>query len=180
MPHKRAVIDLLDEVTPQAGKIGSVNTVLNRDGRLIGDNTDIRGVMAALEPTGSEDRFVILGTGGMSRTFQAGITGSCRVLSRAELDTSTDATVVINATPTGMPGVPSRPNLLDQFPSCRIYIESVVNRTPTVVEALRRGLFVFTGDRITMEQACAQFELFTGRPAPREIMRRAWENLVNE
>ena len=71
IPHKVAVIEHLDELTPAARAIGAVNTVVRRDGRLIGENTDgkgfLRGVRqdAGLEPFGQ--RVVVLGAGGAAR-----------------------------------------------------------------------------------------------------------------
>ena len=71
IPHKEAVLAYLDDVDPEAAAIGAVNTVVNRDGRLIGYNTDGAGFLAALK---SEARFVpkkrnvlILGAGGAAR-----------------------------------------------------------------------------------------------------------------
>ncbi|HEX5499322.1 MAG TPA: shikimate dehydrogenase, partial [Thermomicrobiales bacterium] len=48
VPHKVAVMALVDEVAPTAARAGAVNTVVNRDGRLLGDNTDIYGFATAL------------------------------------------------------------------------------------------------------------------------------------
>jgi shikimate dehydrogenase len=71
IPYKEAVLALLDEVDPNAAGIGAVNTVVNRDGKLAGYNTDSSGFMLALEkeggfyPTGK--RAVLLGSGGVAR-----------------------------------------------------------------------------------------------------------------
>jgi len=48
VPHKEAVVHLLDEVEPLAARIGAVNTIVNDDGRLSGHNTDVSGFAAAL------------------------------------------------------------------------------------------------------------------------------------
>lgn len=75
VPHKRAVVPLVDELTPQAAAIGAVNTIVNRDGRLIGDNTDGIGFLRSLtdaadfDPRGS--RVVVLGAGGAARAIVA-------------------------------------------------------------------------------------------------------------
>jgi shikimate dehydrogenase len=71
VPHKEAVIPLLDEVGDQAARAGAVNTIVNRDGRLFGFNTDGPGFVAALrqeasvEPAGRS--FLLLGAGGAAR-----------------------------------------------------------------------------------------------------------------
>ncbi len=49
IPHKRAVLALLDEVTDTAALLGAANTIINRGGRLVGDNTDAAGFTADLD-----------------------------------------------------------------------------------------------------------------------------------
>ena len=71
IPHKQAVMALLDEVDPLAAAIGAVNTIVKRGGRLVGYNTDAHGFMralkedAAFEPSGR--RALLLGAGGAAR-----------------------------------------------------------------------------------------------------------------
>ncbi len=73
IPHKEAIPSLLDEVDPQAARIGAVNTIVNRDGRLIGYNTDAPGFLSALLEGASpgfnlrDKRVVLLGNGGAAR-----------------------------------------------------------------------------------------------------------------
>jgi shikimate dehydrogenase len=71
VPYKELVISLLDEVDPLAGRIGAVNTVVNRDGRLCGYNTDMTGFARALREEGDFDasgaHVVLLGAGGAGR-----------------------------------------------------------------------------------------------------------------
>ncbi len=75
IPHKVAVLPLLDELSPEAALIGAVNTVIIRDGKLIGENTDGKGFLrglkqdAAMDPAGKSA--VILGAGGASRAIAA-------------------------------------------------------------------------------------------------------------
>ena len=71
IPHKEAIIPLLDSVEDAALKIGAVNTVLNRDGKLIGYNTDGRGFVEALkEVTELKDKqILIIGAGGAARAI---------------------------------------------------------------------------------------------------------------
>lgn len=71
-PHKQAIIPLLDELTPAASIIGAVNAVSNRNGYLIGDNTDGRGIVAALKAMGSslvEKKVTFLGAGSHARAY---------------------------------------------------------------------------------------------------------------
>ncbi len=70
IPHKQTVIPLLDELTPTAQAIGAVNTVILRDGRLVGENTDAPGFLADLKQSlnvASAGRALVLGCGGAAR-----------------------------------------------------------------------------------------------------------------
>lgn len=78
VPHKERVIPLLDDVDPEALRTGAVNTIVNRDGLLLGHNTDIEGFLAALQigwgrgPAGA--RCLVVGAGGAARAVVAGLT----------------------------------------------------------------------------------------------------------
>lgn len=72
MPHKVTVVPLLDELSEAAGIIGAVNTVVNRDGKLFGENTDGKGFVRALEDSGESiegKTITILGAGGAARAI---------------------------------------------------------------------------------------------------------------
>ena len=78
VPHKRAVMALIDDVTPLALKVGAVNTIVERDGRLVGDNTDVHGFAASLRETfpGAGSRpALILGAGGAARAVALALAG---------------------------------------------------------------------------------------------------------
>ncbi len=78
IPHKVAVLQHLDKITPEAALMGAVNTVIHRDGELIGTNTDGKGFMmslkldAKIDPKGK--RVVILGAGGAARAIAVELT----------------------------------------------------------------------------------------------------------
>ena len=71
MPHKEAVLPLLDEVDDLASSIGAVNTIVKKDNRLLGFNTDAYGFIEALDKEGHFDpegkRVIILGAGGVGK-----------------------------------------------------------------------------------------------------------------
>lgn len=79
IPHKTAARALLDECDPLAARVGAINTIVNRDGRLIGYNTDVGGFMQALaahkeHPFHSQGKHaIILGTGGAARAAAFGL-----------------------------------------------------------------------------------------------------------
>lgn len=93
VPHKQAVMAALDEVTTEARAIGAVNTIVHRDGRLVGYNTDALGFLRALREAGFDPRgcrAVVLGAGGAARAVvyallaaRAQVTIANRTVSRA-------------------------------------------------------------------------------------------------
>ena len=91
IPHKEAVMAMLDEVDEVADRIGAVNTIVNREGRLFGYNTDLSGLMRALGEDGGFEtagrRVVIAGAGGAARAAVAGL-----------LDAGASSVTIINRT----------------------------------------------------------------------------------
>lgn len=71
VPHKQAVMEYLDEVDDLASRIGAVNTIVNRSGRLLGTNTDAEGFIISLREQGGVEpsglRVVLIGSGGAAR-----------------------------------------------------------------------------------------------------------------
>jgi shikimate dehydrogenase len=78
-PHKEAVMAHLDEITPEVQAIGAVNTIVLREGRTIGYNTDWYGFLAALQENGFAPqgrRAVVLGAGGAARAVVYALAGA--------------------------------------------------------------------------------------------------------
>ncbi len=199
IPFKEEIIPLLDDLDPQAAKIGAVNTVVNRDGRLTGYNTDWIGAMTALTAKISlKSRHVlILGAGGASRAIAYGIFHQGGKVTLTDIDTARaaamagdlgaeaippdaldrcPATILVNATPVGMTpdldGIPLDPDLLGRF---GVVMDIVYQPLATrlLKEAQARGAATIDGLQMLIHQATAQFELFTGQEAPAEVMSRA-------
>jgi shikimate 5-dehydrogenase len=85
MPHKIKVIPMLDELSEAAQIIGAVNTVINEDGHLIGENTDGKGFTRSLMREGVElagKKIMILGAGGAARAIavECALAGAAQVL----------------------------------------------------------------------------------------------------
>lgn len=80
IPHKEAVIPLLDEIDEMAAAIGGVNTIINNNGRLKGYNTDATGFMRGLREDGAYDpvgsRVVVIGAGGAARAVTYALAGA--------------------------------------------------------------------------------------------------------
>lgn len=196
IPHKEAVIPFLDELDVSAERCGSVNTVVNCGGQLKGYSTDGAGAVMALERAGvnlKNARVRIIGTGGAARaiafalldaqiasiSFQADDQAQARKLTddlnRIKKIVVDDAAaeILINASPVGMhPNVDTSPVDLATLPMTRIVFDIVYNpvRTKLLRDADARGLKIVEGIGMFAEQAALQFELFTGSPAPRDLM----------
>jgi shikimate dehydrogenase len=91
IPHKEAVVPLLDEVDDLARRVGAVNTIVNREGRLSGHNTDVAGFLRALRQDGGFDP-------AGARALVAGAGGSARAVAVALIDSGAASITVINRT----------------------------------------------------------------------------------
>lgn len=90
MPHKQAVIPLLDRLDPLAARVGAVNTIVPEDGALVGYNTDVPGFLEPLQPWLAREHLFrmarVLGTGGAARAIIAGLAGENIVIVLAGRD----------------------------------------------------------------------------------------------
>ena len=81
IPHKEAVVPLLDDVDELSRRVGAVNTIVNRDGRLFGHNTDVAGFLRVLREDGGLDpagaRVLVAGAGGAARAVARPLIGGC-------------------------------------------------------------------------------------------------------
>ena len=182
IPYKQTVIPLCDEVDSRAAAIGAVNTVVNRDGKLTGYNTDIDGLIylakrARVDMAGK--KVVVLGSGGTSHTACAAAkelgAKEIVVVSRKGEDNyenisrHADAEVLINTTPVGMfPNAGVSPVSLDTFPRLTGVLDVVYNplRTALVIEAEVRKIPCSCGLPMLVAQAKRAAELFTGKDIP--------------
>lgn len=197
IPHKTEVMDYLDEIEPVARRIGAVNTIVNRDGSLIGYNTDWSGAMKALEDKIAlpGKTAVVLGAGGAARAIAFGLKEKGadpvvlnRTISRAEalasgiqcrfggieLIEQLSFDLIINATSVGMsPHADSTP--LDKAVLKDVIVfDTVYNplKTRLLREAEANGCATVTGLEMFINQAARQFELWTGQQPPTDLMRR--------
>jgi 3-dehydroquinate dehydratase/shikimate dehydrogenase len=177
IPHKTAVIPFMNELTPEAGEARAVNTVSWRDGKWVGDNTDVHGVRAALasarfDPAGKT--VLILGSGGAAKAALFAVREAKRVtmLSRREVPDASNyrCDLLINATPVGMYPAESATPLEGPIPAT-VVLDMVYN--PPVTRLLKsardQGKTVIQGTTMFLAQAARQFEIWTGHRAPSEI-----------
>ncbi len=183
IPYKKDVIPYLDMIDERAARIGAVNTVVNREGKLYGYNTDYDGMAYLVRSIGLDmtgKKVLILGSGGTSLTAYALASdlGAASVLrvSRTAKDADTvtyeevyashtDASVIINTTPVGMYPHPDGVAIdLARFSCLAGVIDAVYNplRTTLVETAASRGIPAVGGLGMLVAQAVRASEYFTG------------------
>jgi shikimate dehydrogenase len=207
LPHKEAALALADEASEAAREIGAANTLTFEDGRILADNTDAPGFLDAL-PSGRElrgARALVLGAGGSARAVvwalrRAGA-ADVRIWNRtpqragalaAELGARAVSgaqpldvpEVVVNCTSVGLAGEPAPfkalPLRADDLGAGSLVVDLVYRDGGTrFLEAARtRGADVVDGLEILVAQGAASFERWTGKAAPRTVMREAAGNSV--
>ncbi len=186
VPHKGVVVPLLDDVSDDAREADAVNTIVCRNGRLIGHNTDMPAmidVISDLRPHGSEHA-IILGAGGAGRAVQLALSklGVDRVSVLHRSDASIErlprligtADLLVNATPVGT-GSDQSPVPAELLRDDLAVLDLVYRPDPTrlVRDARKAGAVAEAGSALLLGQAWRAFELWLERPAPIEVMRAA-------
>jgi len=201
IPHKVDVMDVMDEVDQFVRDIGAMNTVVNRDGRLCGYNTDCTGALRAIESVMGGDaplqdkHVVMLGAGGTSRAIGYGVKargGRLTILNRTVAKAERLAgeigcewgpldrlpklqmDVLLNTTSVGMhPKMEDTPAPAELLREGMVVFDAVYNpmETRLLREAAERGCVTVSGVDMFVNQAVAQFELWTGGDAPEGLMR---------
>jgi shikimate dehydrogenase len=160
IPHKQAVVAACDEVDGEA-----VNTLIFRDGRVIGVNTD-KEILAGI----SASRACLIGAGGAALTLAPALPVDTRSFSRRG-DWPPDASgcdLIVNATPV-------RDELLVQPQAGQVVVDLAYSpdgsETALVAAARAAGCEVVDGFEALVRQGAKSFELWTGIPAPAGVMR---------
>ena len=197
IPHKRTVMRHLDSLDPLAARIGAVNTIFRRKGKLRGTNTDAAGVTVPLANRMPLKRasILVIGNGGAARAAAfalrekgARVTLSgrnprrVRALAKACGVTALDREALpgtyfdalVHATPIGMYPRDDECFFEDLIPADLVF-DMVYNPLETLLlkKARSQGKAVIQGLEMFLEQAAAQFEIWTGETAPRAVMKRA-------
>lgn len=198
MPLKQAIMKHLDRTDALSQKIGACNTVVrSQDGKLIGYNTDVVGILRPLEQRIDlrKAKILLLGAGGAARAAAFGLRqkgAEVFILNRTpqtaqKLARDADAKtvrrdqvsktsfdVILNATSVGMAGMKDETILEEKELNARLVFDMVYNplETPLLKMARKRGVAVITGAEMFVQQGADQFQLWTGKPAPREDMWR--------
>jgi shikimate dehydrogenase len=215
IPHKIEVIKYLDEVDYLAKNIGAVNTIINKDGRLYGTNSDGEGAYKAIidaEINLSGKKVLIIGSGGASRAVSFTLASKenlsslvilgrdinqasllCDDIKKATSCNSIaadigsiekhidDTALIINCSPVGMhPNVNESPVDKKHLKKCSAIFDIVYNPVKTLflMDAAKAGLITIEGTKMFLNQAIIQFELWTGKKAPYDVMEKVLlENL---
>ena len=195
VPYKKTVMPYLDFIDEKAKQIGSVNTVVNKDGVLYGYNTDYYGFLKTLEKVDFEPKnkkCLVLGSGGASLSVkQALIDRGAKVIviSRSGEDNYNnisrhfDASLIVNTTPLGKyPDNNKMPLSLDGFENLEAVID--INYTPLksklLIEAGKKNVKVSGGLTMLVWQAKKSAELFAGKPVSDEDAKKVENNLERE
>lgn len=205
LPHKKAVMELLDELDSPAKQTGAVNTILNSGGTLKGFNTDVNGFRRAAHKLvgGTKGkRVVILGAGGAASAVlqAAGDAREVTMLTRSpervheppievlsphsmlqltaeNLENPvSEADILVNATPVGLSTEESLVPRKMLHPNLAV-MDLIYRKGGTLLvrDALSAGCKAIGGEEMLLGQGMAAFEIFTGTAAPERVMRTALE-----
>ncbi|MCA1526757.1 shikimate dehydrogenase [Bradyrhizobium yuanmingense] len=206
-PYKEAVVPLLDALAPGAASMGAVNTVVVRDGRLTGHNTDTTGFARAVTPllAPSGNAIALIGAGGVGKAIAFALASlnvadirifdseparaeklaamlaprGARVAASVE-DALEGATGLINGTPVGM--LPNRDTPVPaRLLRADLWVADAVYSpliTPLLAAAREKGAKIMTGRDLAIYQAADAFELFTGLAPSTEIMGEAFDAVM--
>lgn len=196
IPYKKAVMPYLDEISPKAEKIGSVNTIVNKNGKLIGYNTDYAGFKFMADRAGivfEGTKTVILGSGGTSLTAYAVAkdfgASEVIVVSRngennyENISRNYDADILINTTPVGMyPENGKAPVSLEGFTKLRGVIDVIYNplNTRLLLDAKMRNIPCCGGIAMLVAQAVYAYSLFFDKDYEESVTERILSEMISE
>jgi len=198
IPHKHAALALATDAAPRARAIGAANTLIFDGGnRIRADNTDAPGLIAALPFSAAGRTALVLGAGGSARAAVWALLDAgarevlvwnrtpararelCAQVGGTPVPSAEPADLLVNCTSVGLD--PSQdafkplPVDADDVTSYECVVDLVYRdtETPLVQAARARRVAVVGGRELLVRQGVLSFEMFTGRAAPIEVMRRA-------
>ncbi len=200
IPHKEAVLHLLDWLSPEAEEIGSVNTIKNERGVLKGYNTDAKGFMGSLKESGlsvRDKKVLILGAGGAARaviyallregarlyiynrTIDKAISlsrafsrfGKIEVVGTIQRDFIDSVEVIVNTTSLGLSEGDPMPIEPAMINWHHVVCDLIYKRTPLLQMAAQKGCKTIDGLGMLLWQGVYAFEIWTGIMPPVDVMR---------
>ena len=199
IPYKKAVIPYLDNISPEASKIGAVNTIMRWDDGLCGYNTDYHGFLYAASNAGISFRgkkVLVLGSGGASVAVQAAavdagasevlVVSRSSALNYGNVYDVPGVDIVVNATPVGMyPDNGSHLVELSRFKNCCGVIDLIYNplKTELILDAEKLGIPCSNGLAMLVAQAKYASDLFLGMERDdsiiSDILKKTCEKVEN-
>lgn len=200
IPYKQAVIEHLDEISDLAREAGAVNTIVNKNGKMTGYNTDCGGMKMLIERMGIDlkgKKAFIAGSGGTSLTAAA----VCKSLGAKETVRASrsgrngavtyeeayricsDAAILINTTPAGMyPDTDGIPFDIDRFDGPEGVLDVIYNPLSTrlIQKARAKGIKAENGLYMLVGQAVLSSELFTGAKADGNAAEKIYQELLEK
>lgn len=204
VPHKVPVAKLLIRLTPVAKELGAVNTFWPDGGRLVGDNTDVRGVVDALHAVRAKGPLLVNGTGGAARAVAAAArelsvpllirsrrrerAGDFAAWARelgvdAAVDDGATVGTAVNASPLGLGAADPLPIPNERLTGCWVALDLVYapGGTQWVRECRKRGMTAEDGRTMLVAQGAHAFErFFPNVKAPREVMAAAVNRMLGK
>lgn len=199
IPYKQAVIPYLDVIDEHAKSIGAVNTIVNRDGKLYGYNTDYDGFAYTLDYFQIEVKnrnCFCLGNGGAAKAVIHALEdhgGHVTLVSRTKSENTITyeelrslhekVEVIVNTTPVGMyPNMNASPLDLSPFPSLEAVVDVIYNPVETMltVQAAALGAKHATGLLMLVVQAARAIKHFIGQDVSKEEILRVYHVLEED
>ena len=200
IPYKQTVIPYLDFIADEAKEIGAVNTIVNKNGKLYGYNTDFFGMKSLIERTGiviKNKTVAILGGGGTAKTAEAvahslGAKTIYKVsrnskenfITYEELyNLSDEIDVIINTTPVGMyPNIYESAVEIEKFKNLSGVVDAVYNplRSKLVSDALEKNIKAVGGLYMLVAQAAFAVEYFIDTKVETAKIEKVFNNLFNK
>jgi shikimate dehydrogenase len=198
MPHKQEIMKYLESVDEDASRVGAVNTVVVKDGKLSGFNTDIDGAVEAVEEKTCLDgkKVLMIGAGGVARAIGYGVLkkgANLSIVNRTEEKGRKladdlrceflrikdvkwdDVEVLINATSIGMSPDTDQSPVDGEVLKDMVVFDTVYNPSQTrlLKMAAENGCETVSGVEMFVNQAAKQFLLWTGKDCNKELMKKA-------
>lgn len=200
IPYKKDVIPYLDEMDEHAKAIGAVNTIVNRDGKLKGYNTDFTGFLYMVKKHNVHmegKKVLIIGNGGASAAIQAVVqhesAGSMVIvdvvpgngaISYDEMFSShLDAEIIINTSPIGMyPRIGNAPIDISMFHKCEAVLDVIYNTilTRLCFEAQEMDIKRVNGLEMLIAQAKQSVEFFLDKSIDDQIIDDIYQDMLRE
>ncbi len=197
IPYKLTVMPFLDFISEEAKSINAVNTIVNKNGKLYGYNTDFYGLKSLIERSGTSlngKKVAVLGSGGTSNTAfvvaqSLGAAGVLKVsrsprenyITYSELyDFYSDIEVVINTTPCGMfPNIGEAAIDLNKLPCVQAVFDAVYNplSSQLILDAKKKGITAVGGLYMLVSQAAYAVEKFIDAPVDETKIEQVFQQL---